>query len=87
MSKSRKNPDSRLAASRRADGRGHWPAGVSRHPVPPQVLRRLKAARSHMSLRQMGAALGCGSRTVHRWLAGLQNPSADYQVAIMEKLK
>jgi hypothetical protein len=39
-----------------------------------------------MSLAQMGAALGCDKRTVHRWVVGLQNPSADYQKAIMEKL-
>jgi hypothetical protein len=87
VSKSRKKPDSKLVESKRADARGHWPAGVPRHPVPPHILRRLRAARSHMTLSQIGAVLGCDKRTVHRWLIGLQNPSEAYQAAIMEKLK
>lgn len=69
--------------SARTDGRGHWPKGKPRSELRPGVLDALRAVLSYSSYRQVAAALGTDSRTVHRWATGARRPAPDWQKAIL----
>jgi hypothetical protein len=81
--RNRRRPDSKLPASVRKDGRGHWPAGVRRHALQAGVLEALRIAQTSMSLAQIAAVIGTDSRTVHRWVTGKNHPHPLFQERIL----
>ncbi len=84
--------------SQRKDGRGHWPAGVSRSDMTPAQRKRWPRLRNKLrrtlahpewgesplraSQRGLAAYIGVDARTVGRWLAGAKLPMAAHVAAI-----
>jgi DNA-binding transcriptional regulator YiaG len=68
--------------SQRTDGRGHWPAGKSKHAQPARgrALRECQALLRRLTrqelLRATARALNCSDRTLRRWRDGDKRPSA-----------
>ncbi len=62
------------ARTKRADGRGHWPAGKRRGdgPIPRRLRARMERAieGGQISIRGIARHLGVSDRTVRRWLTG-----------------
>lgn len=70
--------------SKRADGRGHWPAGRRRHSPGTEYDRLLDRLRERLDRRVWGKVscrvladwCGVSDRTVRRWLSGQHLPEA-----------
>lgn len=66
----------------RKDGRGHWTPGKRRSDASDKDVRRALAAirraneRDNHSLRSIARTLGVNDRSVRRWLAGEDTPTA-----------
>lgn len=76
-----------------ADAKGHWPAGKRRNQPLPQrqingLMRRLRKATEteDHSLRSCAAEIGVSDRTLRRWIAGEDNPSAEHLVLLQQWL-
>lgn len=80
-------------STNRDDGRGHWPRGKRRNQPLPQrqingLMRRLKnkltpgAKTEGQSINQTAREIGVSDRTLRRWLAGEDNPSAAHLVLL-----
>lgn len=77
--------------SRRADGKGHWPAGKRRSPLTARERRALVAlvhrAIEAESARAVARALGVSDRTVRRWRDEIDVPMPEQAAAMRERLK
>jgi len=74
--------------------RGHWPAGQRRHAgrgvlILIARLRRAtrRNARQPVSLRRAAREIGVCDRTVRRWLAEVDYPSAEHSKKIRQWLE
>lgn len=85
---------SRETSSKRADGRGHWPAGVPRNLQNdhwPRTLESLQvlleghgARGTPISAAALARAIGVSDTSVRRWAAGRFAPPPQLQDAILE---
>lgn len=79
--------------SKRADGRGHWPAGVPRHAPADHWPRTIESLRTLLerhgargtaiSAAALARAIGVSDTTVRRWVAGRFAPPHELQDAIL----
>lgn len=79
--------------TKRADGRGYWPAGKPRHPVPPKrLINRLRKANGNLvgsptSYRQIAWDLGVALTQPGRWARGEDHPHPDLVPKIDQVLR